>query len=46
MRNNLTWLRKRGLVRKAGMAWRLSPKGQKLLELTRQGGAEQQIWMT
>ncbi|PZV24987.1 MAG: hypothetical protein DCF18_01255 [Cyanobium sp.] len=46
VRNNLTWLRKRGLVRKAGMAWRMSPQGQKLLELTRQGGAEQQVWMT
>ncbi len=46
VRNNLTWLRKRGLVRKAGLAWRLSQQGQKLLDLTRQGGAEQQIWMT
>ena len=38
VRNNLTWLRKRGLVRKAGTAWCLTPRGQRLLELSRQGG--------
>jgi len=38
VRNNLTWLRKRGLIRKAGIAWCLSAKGQRLLELSRQGG--------
>jgi hypothetical protein len=37
VRNNLTWLRKRGLIRKAGMAWCLTPKGQRLLELPHQG---------
>jgi hypothetical protein len=37
VRNNLTWLRKRGLIRKAGMAWCLTPKGQGLLELPHQG---------
>jgi hypothetical protein len=37
VRNNLTWLRKRGLIRKAGMAWCLTPKGQRLLEIPRQG---------
>ena len=37
VRNNLTWLRKRGLIRKAGMAWCLTPKGPRLLELPHQG---------
>jgi len=37
VRNNLTWLRKRGLIRKAGVAWCLTPKGQRLLELPHQG---------
>jgi hypothetical protein len=37
VRNNLTWLRKRGLIRKAGMAWGLTPNGQRLLELPHQG---------
>jgi hypothetical protein len=42
VRNNLTWLRKRGLVRKGGTAWCLTPQGQRVLELTRQdsGGCE------
>ena len=37
IRNNLTWLRKRGLVRKDGTAWRLTPKGIKAWELIAQG---------
>jgi hypothetical protein len=44
VRNNLTWLRKRGLIRKGGMAWCLTPKGQRLLELSRQGG-EGESWV-
>jgi hypothetical protein len=39
IRNNLTWLRKRGLVSKAGTAWRLTDKGRKALALIKQGVA-------
>ncbi len=44
VRNNLTWLRKRGLIRKAGIAWCLTPKGQRLLELSRQGREGESCW--
>ena len=37
IRNNLTWLRKRGLVAKHGTAWRLTPKGTRTLERIGQG---------
>jgi hypothetical protein len=37
IRNNLTWLRKRGFVRKAGTAWKLTPDGQKAWVLISQG---------
>jgi hypothetical protein len=40
IRNNLTWLRKRGLVSKAGTAWRLTDKGRKALVLISQGVAK------
>jgi len=40
VRNNLTWLRKRGLVRKDGTAWRLTDKGRKALALISQGVAK------
>jgi hypothetical protein len=40
VRNNLTWLRKRGLVGKAGTAWRLTDKGRKALVLIKQGVAK------
>jgi hypothetical protein len=40
IRNNLTWLRKRGLVGKAGTAWRLTDKGRKALALIGQGVAK------
>jgi hypothetical protein len=32
IRNNLTWLRKRGLIRKAGTAWKMTPKGDKVIQ--------------
>ena len=37
IRNNLTWLRKRGLIKKAGKSWLLTPDGRKLLTLSQQG---------
>lgn len=37
IRNNLTWLRKRGLIRKAGRLWELTHQGQKLLRLSVEG---------
>jgi hypothetical protein len=37
IRNNLTWLRKRGLVSKAGTAWKLTPAGSRALNLISQG---------
>jgi hypothetical protein len=37
VRNNLTWLRKRGLVRKHGSAWLLTRQGQALLEGLKRG---------
>jgi len=37
IRNNLTWLRKRGFVRKAGIAWKLTPSGHKAWELINRG---------
>lgn len=40
IRNNLTWLRKRGLVGKAGTAWRLTEKGTRTLALIAQGVAK------
>ena len=40
VRNNLTWLRKRGMVSKAGTAWRLTDKGRKALVLISQGVAK------
>jgi len=39
IRNNLTWLRKRGLVRKQATHWRLTGKGRKAIELISQGVA-------
>ena len=39
IRNNLTWLRKRGLVAKSGTAWRLTEKGRRALALISQGVA-------
>jgi len=43
IRNNLTWLRKRGLLSKSGTAWRLTDKGRKALALIDQGVAKP--WM-
>jgi hypothetical protein len=40
IRNNLTWLRKRGLVGKNGTAWRLTDKGRKAMALISQGVAK------
>lgn len=37
VRNNLTWLRKRGFIRKHGTAWLLTPRGQKAYGLIQQG---------
>lgn len=37
VRNNLTWLRKRGILRRQGTAWRLSAKGEKAYQLIQQG---------
>jgi hypothetical protein len=45
VRNNLTWLRKRGLVRKGGIAWCLTLQGQRVLELTRQGSGGCEGWL-
>jgi ribosomal protein S19E (S16A) len=36
----LTWLRKRGLVRKVGTAWRLTAKGRRALVLIAKGVAK------
>jgi hypothetical protein len=44
IRNNLTWLRKRGLVAKAGTAWKLTNQGRKALALIKQGAANP--WVT
>lgn len=35
--NNLTWLRKRGFIRKNGRSWLLTHQGEKLLNLASQG---------
>lgn len=40
IRNNLTWLRKRGMVSKAGTSWRLTERGRKALTLISQGVAK------
>ena len=40
IRNNLTWLRKRGLLSKSGNAWRLTDKGRRALALIDQGVAK------
>lgn len=40
IRNNLTWLRKRGMVSKAGTSWRLTERGRKALILISQGVAK------
>ena len=37
IRNNLTWLRKRGLVSKSGTAWSITDKGRKAIALISQG---------
>jgi hypothetical protein len=37
VRNNLTWLRKRGFLRKHGTAWHLTPRGLKAYGLIQQG---------
>jgi len=37
IRNNLTWLRKRGFISKKGRDWALTHQGQKLLSLSVQG---------
>ena len=37
VRNNLTWLRKRGFLRKAGTAWQFTPRGRKAYGLIQQG---------
>jgi ribosomal protein S19E (S16A) len=37
IRNNLTWLRKRGLVLKSSSNWRLTHQGKKFLSLLSQG---------
>lgn len=37
VRNNLTWLRKRGLVRKHGTAWQLTGKGRKACDAIANG---------
>lgn len=42
IRNNLTWLRKRALIRKSGTAWRLTPKGD--TALTRYVNGEMHPW--
>jgi hypothetical protein len=39
IRNNLTWLRKRGLVLKSSSNWRLTPQGKKFLTLLSQGAS-------
>jgi len=39
VRNNLTWLRKRGLLAKSGWSWNLSKQGQKFAERIAQGDA-------
>jgi hypothetical protein len=40
IRNNLTWLRKRGMVSKSGTAWKLTDKGRRALTLINQGVAK------
>lgn len=37
VRNNLTWLRKRGFLRKQGTSWQLTARGQKAYGLIQQG---------
>lgn len=45
IRNNLTWLRKRGLLKKAGKNWLLTPQGRKYLSLSQQG-ADIDHWLS
>ena len=44
IRNNLTWLRKRGLIVKSSSNWRLTHQGKKFLSLMSQG-AEVDHWI-
>ena len=41
IRNNLTWLRKRGLIRKKGSDWLMTPAGTELLDDVKQGKRDQ-----
>jgi hypothetical protein len=41
IRNNLTWLRKRGLIRKKGSGWSLTVQGAELLDAVKQGKQDQ-----
>ena len=41
IRNNLTWLRKRGLIRKKGSGWSITAQGDLLLDEVKQGKREQ-----
>jgi hypothetical protein len=41
IRNNLTWLRKRGFIRKKGSDWVMTPAGTELLDDVKQGKREQ-----
>ncbi len=41
IRNNLTWLRKRGFIRKKGSDWSMTPAGTELLDDVKQGKREQ-----
>lgn len=43
IRNNLTWLRKKGLIGKQGTAWRMTPRGTRVLERIRLG--DHQPWI-